>query len=197
MKALPVRLLDLATALEDHSRESLTNYFDTQSGEVVFLSEEMRGSDKRWRIISNSVGRFKLIEPMDSRKGYVIMEQFVEMLPPTPLREKLQWSLEGPKPFRRSRDALLQDPLVRERWFEFHGGSVRKIALEWLADHGVEPVEPTSPDAPSLLDRELSPSPSKKPRVRTTISMIPGSKTRVATATRNSTNSMKRATASR
>jgi hypothetical protein len=69
MKTLPVRLPDLAAALEDHSRESLTYYFDTQSGEVVFLSEEMRGSDKRWRVISNSVGRFELIEPMDFRQG--------------------------------------------------------------------------------------------------------------------------------
>jgi yecA family protein len=91
---------------------------------------------------------------MDSRRGYEIMEQFVAILPLTPLREKLQWSLEGPKPFRRFRDALLEDSSIRERWLEFHGESIRKIALEWLADHGIEPVEPTSPGYPSLLDEE-------------------------------------------
>jgi uncharacterized protein len=94
------------------------------------------------------------IDPMDSRKGYDMMEQFVAMLPPTSLREKLQWSLEGPKPFRRFRDALLQDPSIQERWLEFHGEAIRKIALEWLAEHGIEPVEPTSPGYPSLLDQE-------------------------------------------
>jgi yecA family protein len=154
MKTLPVRLVDLASASEDHARESTTYYFDTQSGEVVFLIEEARGSDKRWDIISNSIDRFVPIEPMDSRRGYEIMEQFVAILPPTPLREKLQWSLEGPKPFRRFRDALLEDSSIRERWLEFHGESIRKIALEWLADHGIEPVEPTSPGYPSLLDEE-------------------------------------------
>jgi len=154
MKTLPVRLVDLATALEDHNRESATYYFDTESGEVVFLTEDTRGSDKRWGVISNSIGRFVPIYPMDSRKGYDMMEQFVAMLPPTSLREKLQWSLEGPKPFRRFRDTLSQDASIRERWFEFHGEAIRKIALEWLADHGIEPVEPTSPGYPSLLDQE-------------------------------------------
>ena len=154
MKTLPVRLVDLAAALEDHNRESTTYYFDTESGEVVFLTEDTRGSDKRWGIISNSIGRFVPIDPMDSRKGYDMMEQFVAMLPPTSLREKLQWSLEGPKPFRRFRDALLQDPSIRERWLEFHGETMQKIALEWLAHHSIEPVEPTSPAYPSLLDQE-------------------------------------------
>jgi len=154
MKTLPVRLVDLATALEDHDRESTTYYFDTESGEVVFLIEDTRGSDKRWGIISNSTGRFVPIDPMASRKGYDIMEQFVARLARTSLREKLQWSLEGPKPFRRFRDTLLQDPSIRERWLEFHGEAIRKIALEWLADHGIEPVEPTSPEYPSVLDQE-------------------------------------------
>jgi yecA family protein len=154
MKTLPVHLLELAAALEDHDRESTIYYFDSQSGEVVFLSEDTRGVDKRWDVISKSIDRFVPIEPMDSRKGYEIMEQFVAMLPPTRLREKLQWSLEGPKPFRRFRDTLLQDHSMRERWFEFHGESSRKIAIEWLTDHGIEPVEPTSSEYTSLLDQE-------------------------------------------
>src|SRR6516225_12137711 len=90
-------LLYLASALEDHDRESTTYYLDTESGEVVFLIEDTRGSDKRWGIISNSTGRFVPIDPMASRKGYDIMEQFVARLARTSLREKLQWSLEGPK----------------------------------------------------------------------------------------------------
>jgi len=52
MRTLPVRMLDLATALEDHDRESTTYYFDSRSGEIVFLTEDGRGSDKRWDIIS-------------------------------------------------------------------------------------------------------------------------------------------------
>jgi yecA family protein len=154
MKTLPVRLVDLTAALEDHSRELLNYYFDTQSGEVVFLSDEMGDSDKRRHIVLNNSERFVEIEPMDSRKGFAIMEQFIAMLPSTPLREKLQWSLEGPKPFRRFRDTLLKDLPVRDQWHEFHAESMRKIALEWLANLGIGPVEPANTGAPSLLDRE-------------------------------------------
>lgn len=154
MKTLPVRLVDLTTALEDHGRELLTYYFDTQSGEVVFLSEGLGDPDKRRDIVLNNLERFVPIEPMDSREGYAIMEQFIAMLPSTPLREKLLWSLEGPKPFRRFRDTLGEDLPARDRWREFHAESMRKITLEWLANHGVEPVEPANTGTPSLLDRE-------------------------------------------
>jgi len=65
-----VRLLDLATALEDHDRESTTYYFDSQSGEIVFLTEDGRGSDKRWDIISNNIDRFIDIEPIDSHQRH-------------------------------------------------------------------------------------------------------------------------------
>ena len=154
MKTLPVRLVDLTTALEVHSRELLTYYFDTQSGEVVFLSEGLEDTDKRRQIVLNNSERFVDIEPMDSRTGFAIMEQFIARLPSTPLREKLQWSLEGPKPFRRFRDTLLKNLPVRDQWHEFHAESMRKIALEWLANLGIEPVEPANTEAPSLLDQE-------------------------------------------
>jgi yecA family protein len=155
MKTLPVRLIDLATALEDHDRESATYYFDSYSGEIVFLTEEARGSDKRWNIISNSVGRFIDIEPMDTRKVHGIMQNFVATLPPTSLQEKLKWSLEGAKPFRGFRDTLAEDRALRKLWFEFHREAMQKIALDWLADHEIEPIEPGSPAVPSLLDQEV------------------------------------------
>ena len=154
MKTLPVRVLDLATALEDPDRESTTYYFDSHSGEIVFLTEDGRGSDKRWDIVSNSIDRFIEIEPMDSRRGYTIMQSFVATLPLTPLQEKLKGSLEGAGPFRRFRDTLGEDQSLRKRWFEFHHAAMQKVALEWLADHDIEPVEPGPPAAPSLLDQE-------------------------------------------
>ena len=154
MKTLPVRVLDLATALEDQDRESTAYYFDSRSGEIVFLTEDGRGSDKRWDVISNSLERFIEIDPMDSRQGYEIMQTFVETLPLSALQEKLKWSLEGAKPFRRFRDILTEDQDIRKRWFEFHHEAMQKIALEWLADHEIEPIEPASAAIPSLLDQE-------------------------------------------
>jgi yecA family protein len=154
MKRLPVDMGQLAAALEDHSRTLATYYFDSNSGEVVSLSEDLRGEDKRWNIISNSVDRFIFIEPMASREGYAIMQKFVATLPSTPIQEKLNWSLEGAKPFRRFRDTLSEDPPTLERWLEFHKEAIRNIALKWLADHEIDPVEQVSQVYPSLLDQE-------------------------------------------
>jgi yecA family protein len=154
MKTLPVQVLDLATALEDHDRESAIYYFDSGSGEIVFLTEDGRGSDKRWDIISNSVGRFIEIEPMDSRQGHEILEQFVATLTTSPLQDKLKRSLEGARPFRRFLDTLVEDQAIRKSWFEFHRDAMQKIALEWLADHDIQPAEPGSAALPSLLDQE-------------------------------------------
>jgi len=154
MKTLPVHVLDLATALEDHDRESAIYYFDSGSGEIVFLAGDGRGSDKRWDIISNSVGRFIEIEPMDSQQGHEILERFVATLPPSPLQEKLKRSLEGASSFRRFLDALVEDQAIRKSWFEFHRDAMQNIALEWLADHDIQPAEPGSPALPSLLDQE-------------------------------------------
>ena len=149
-----MRLLDLATALEDHDRESTTYYFDSLSGEVVFLTEDGKGSDKRWDIISNSRDRFIDIEPLDSGQRHRIRQDFVATLPSTPVQEKLKWALENAKPFRRFQDTVAEDQALRKRWLEFHHEAMQKIALEWLTDRHIEPVAPGSPAAPSLLDQE-------------------------------------------
>jgi yecA family protein len=154
MRTLPVRLLDLATALEDHDRESTTYYFDSQSGEVVFLTEDGKGSDKRWDIISNSRDRFIDIEPMDSGQRHRIRQDFVATLPSTLVQEKLKWALENAKPFRRFQDTVAEDQALRKRWLEFHHEAMQQIALEWLTDRHIDPVAPGSPAAPSLLDQE-------------------------------------------
>ena len=149
-----MRLLDLATALEDHDRESTAYYFDSQSGEIVFLTEDGRRSDRRWDIISNSRDRFIDIEPMDSRQRLRIRQDFVATLPSTPVQEKLKWSLENAKPLRRFQDTVAEEQALRQRWFEFHHEAMQKIALDWLAGHHIEPIAPGSPSAPSLLDQE-------------------------------------------
>jgi yecA family protein len=151
-----VRLLDLATALEDHDRESTTYYFDSQSGEIVFLTEDGRRSDKRWDIVSSNSDRFIEIEPMDSRQRQRVRQDFLATLPPTPLQEKLKWSLESGKPFRRFQDTVAEDQALRKRWFEFHHEAMQKVALAWLTDHCIEPIEPGPPAAPSLLDQEAA-----------------------------------------
>jgi yecA family protein len=84
-------------------------------------------------------GRFLPIKPMNPRGGYRIMADFVADLPSSRVREKLEWSLDGPKPFRRFKDAVREDEAIRKQWFDFHNARMREVAIEWLADHQIRP----------------------------------------------------------
>lgn len=140
MKTLPVNLSDLALALEDHGGNLTVYFFDTRTGEVLILSEDV-DRKRISKIAEQTSNRFVRIEPMDSHEGYRVMENFVASLPPSRLREKLEWSLDGPKPFRRFKDALREDDAIREQWFRFHEEHMREKAIEWLADRGIKPGE--------------------------------------------------------
>jgi hypothetical protein len=79
------------------------------------LSEDIDEAQLR-EIREEGSGRFLQIEPMNPPEGYRIMADFVADLPSSRVREKLEWSLDGPKPFRRFKDALREEA-IRKQWF--------------------------------------------------------------------------------
>ena len=140
MKKSPINLGELETALEDQNELELHSYWlDTETGEVIFLTDDLDEQDElREQIEENAAGRFVSIEPIDSHEGFRVMTDFVDALPPTRLREKLERALNSPKPFRRFKDALYENKAIQEKWYEFHDKAVERFALEWLADLGIE-----------------------------------------------------------
>ena len=84
--------------------------------------------------------RFIRIEPSDSRSGYRDMEEFIATVQDAYLQERLGRAINGRHPFRSFKEVLDSYPHERERWFEFKDVQVHQHALEWLADHGIEPV---------------------------------------------------------
>jgi yecA family protein len=138
VKTLPVNFDDLALALEDQGGELHVYYFDTETGAVLNLSEDFDEAQLH-EIREEGFGRFLRIEPMNPREGYRIMADFVADLPSSRVREKLEWSLDGPKPFRRFKDALRDDETIRKQWFDFHNARMRELAIEWLAAHQIRP----------------------------------------------------------
>jgi len=138
VKTLPVNFGDLALALQDQGGELHVYYFDTETGAVLNLSEDIDEAQLH-EIREEGSGRFLPIKPMNPRGGYRIMADFVADLPTSRVREKLEWSLDGPKPFRRFKDAVREDEAIRKQWFDFHNARMREVAIEWLADHQIRP----------------------------------------------------------
>jgi uncharacterized protein len=141
MRKLPVDLDELATALEHYDGDLGLNeyWFDTMTGAVLFVTTDLEeDKETRDQIAGAVADRFVRIDPIDSHDGFQVMEEFVRSLPASPVRERLEWSLDGPKPFRRFKDSL-GDEETRKRWFAFRGEALRQYAIEWLVDLGVQP----------------------------------------------------------
>lgn len=69
------------------------------------------------------------------------MERFVRSLPPTRMREKLEYALRGRKPFRRFKDTLAENQIIREQWFKFEEEESVRRAIEWLAELDIQPLD--------------------------------------------------------
>ncbi len=74
------------------------------------------------------------VEPSDA---YRDMEAFIETVEDRRLQAALERAIERNRPFRRFKDALLDYPAERERWFAFSDVRMRARALEWLAEEGI------------------------------------------------------------
>jgi hypothetical protein len=56
------------------------------------------------------------------------------------MRKKLEYALGGRKPFRRFKDALVENPKIREQWFKFEEAAMLRRAIEWLAELDIQPL---------------------------------------------------------
>jgi ubiquinone/menaquinone biosynthesis C-methylase UbiE len=142
MKKLLVDLAELQVAFENYDGGLGVHayWFDTQTGELILLAEDLAEQDALRKQIEEEAGeRFVSIAPIPSYRGFRIMEDFVQTLPQSRTRERLEWSLNGPKPFRRFKDALYENKAARDRWHKFHNNALERYAIEWLAELGIEP----------------------------------------------------------
>ena len=85
--------------------------------------------------------RFVEIPTADSREGYRDMEDFVETVEDDRVAKLLQFALDGPRPFRRFKDALYSYPTEQQRWYSFKAARLRERVVEWLALYDIEPAD--------------------------------------------------------
>ena len=73
-----------------------------------------------------------------SHDAFAAMRDFVETLQQPRLAEELSVVLNGRKPFRHFKDALLDYPQERERWFAFDNERVREEIAAWASDRDLQ-----------------------------------------------------------
>ena len=145
-RRVPVNSHELETALTTNSGE-WTCYLDVRSGEVQMVPADRLSDDDDWPSEDEidaglDAGHLIHVEPLGSRVEYAWMTEFAATVADAPLRDRLEVALDGRGAFRRFKNALLDSPAERERWFAFRDERLRAAAREWLADHNVEPTTP-------------------------------------------------------
>ncbi len=157
-RPLPVALDELAMALTSHIDE-YGYYFDLQTGDILYLPrglEDYTGASESELAMAFDFGapdsltdallvvsepqRFVFIRPLPSWESYNLMEDFIATLPPGRLRDALERSIAGKKPFRHFKDVLLNHPKERQAWFDFQNEQQRRWAREWLMEQGIRPL---------------------------------------------------------
>jgi Uncharacterised protein family (UPF0158) len=148
-KLVSVNWDDLEMALTSDPGE-WTCYLDLETGEVRMVP--MGGWEDDDDGLSGdeiddalNAGRLAHVEPLGSRVEYQWMVEFTGTVRNARLRDRLEVALDGRGAFRRFKNALLDFPGERERWFAFREQRLHAAAREWLEAVGLEPT--TAPPA--------------------------------------------------
>ena len=160
MIKLKVDLEMIASAMDDIARVDMNYYLDKETGEVIFLLEEisryveeedenLRKELLDWQkkdikvaqdILFKNPDRYIYIPEGSPCNGYDLMVEFAETIEDDLLREKLHIALDGKGAFRRFKNVIADYPDYREKWFRFRDERINKKVIEWLNSMGIEPV---------------------------------------------------------
>lgn len=140
-------------ALENNSPD-LRSFLNTVTGDVIRVFESGEGAEIQLTEIEES-NNFLYIEPVSSREQYRWMEEFIEDVEDSGLREKLNIAIDGKGAFRRFKDVLMAYPSERERWFAKRSGKLHAHMAEWLKLMNVEATNVPPWDAKDSDGRPL------------------------------------------
>jgi hypothetical protein len=134
MTALKINRTDFILALTSNAENWDEAWFlDKETGELWLNND---GVDEVPDDLEDNP-RYRQIEAIAPHDAFQIMEDFVDELGDSPATEALQAALNGRKPFRRFKDALLDYPELRDRWFAFEETRLNRLAEAWCDEQGI------------------------------------------------------------
>ena len=161
---VPVAWEALEDAFENNAPE-VHSYLHFDTGEVIRIVDGVADPAMHSRIMNDR--RYIRIDPVSSREQYRWMERFIATVEEPELRRRLANAIDGKGAFRRFKDALMNHPVDRERWFAFRSERLRACMESWLNAHGIRSVDRPTWDVPTADDvkgQVEQPEPPSRPR---------------------------------
>lgn len=160
MKELKVDYEMIRMAMEDTSRDYMEYYLDTETGQVIVLSEEAARHAEEdddikiqelpdWQkaeieiaqnIQNNNDDRYINIPEKPTYESYGLMVDFTEIVEDELLRDKLNIALDGKGAFRRFKNVLKEYPDYEKKWFAFKATKMDEEVRDWLNTIGINPL---------------------------------------------------------
>lgn len=140
---MKIKLEQVIEAIET-ANEAFTYFYDTQTGETVYLQDEMITGERDEaleELIENSPrGRFLRFPTKYDIHEYSIVENFVYSLPAGAARQELVSAICGRGAFRRFKNGIRYHR-VEQEWYDYRDQTYREIAIRWCRDEGLEYAE--------------------------------------------------------
>ena len=147
--SVPVAWEALEDAFENNAPE-VHSYLHFDTGEVIRIVDGVADPAMHSRIMNDR--RYIRIDPVSSREQYRWMERFIGTVDDRELRRQLTNAIDGKGAFRRFKDALMNHPVDRERWFAFRSERLRSSMESWLTAHGISPIDRPNWEVPTAED---------------------------------------------
>lgn len=118
-------------------QDNLEHYLDLASGAVlrVLPGDSAPGADEKYDVQPD---RYLLIEPLAQAEVLAMHEAFLYGLDDPHAHALLSLALAGRKPLRTFDYELEKRPQVQLAWLAFQAAQLRRLALEWLQEQGLE-----------------------------------------------------------
>jgi hypothetical protein len=158
---VPIAWEPLEDAFENNAPE-VHSYLHFDTGEVIRIVDGVADPAMHTRILNDN--RYLRIDPVSSREQYRWMERFIATVEDEELRRRLNIAIDGKGAFRRFKDALMSNPVDRERWFAFRSERLRACMESWLVAHGIEAVERPTWHVPTASEVQHEPARGPEPR---------------------------------
>ena len=135
IKLTEEQISDIAQDLE----AGLKCFIHKVTGEVKTLPDELNGNmeidEELWQDvideIDNDAENFIVIEGMDSRESYILMEKFIDTLEDKQIAARLTNAINVPKPFHTFRYELNYSDEYLQKWYAFKSQQM----IEWVKKH--------------------------------------------------------------
>jgi hypothetical protein len=149
---------DLLFAMDSHDAE-VENYLDLETGEIIPAPWGALTDDEplyaELDAIRDDATRYRLIDPVPSRRGWGWMSDYAETVANPRARERLLDAIEGSGAFGRFKRVLSSYEDLRQGWFRFQEERLLEYAREWLEDEDIDAELthlPGRPSGPRLME---------------------------------------------